>query len=194
MTLQIKPLFISFLLVILTFLSACDETWTPRPAGYFRIDLPEKEYVNYTTRCDFSADLPVYAKVEIVRTSTDSCWYNIVFPEFRAKIHCTYLPVNGDISAMVEDAYNFAFRHEMKANAITRMPFHYDSTHVHGMVYDLKGNVASPIQFFATDSLNHFLRGALYFNHIPNADSIGPVQDFIREDILQMMQTIKWDE
>lgn len=194
MTSLIKSSFIISLFVALASLSACNETFTPRPRGYFRIALPEKSYVNYTTRCDFSADLPVYSKVEIVKTSSDSCWYNIVLPEFKAKIHCTYLPVSEGIEGLVEDAYNFAFKHEMKANAITRMPFHSDSTDVHGIIYDLKGNVASPIQFFATDSTNHFLRGALYFNHRPNADSIGPVQDFIREDILHMMQTIKWEQ
>lgn len=194
MTSLIKHSFIFSFFVLLAALTACDETSTPRPRGYFRIELPEKSYLKYTTRCDFSADLPVYSKVEIVKTSTDSCWYNIVLPDFKARIHCTYLPVSNDISGMVEDAYNFAFKHESKANAITRMPFHSDTSDVHGMIYDLKGNVASPIQFFVTDSSNHFLRGALYFNHRPNADSIGPVQDFIREDILRMMQTINWDE
>ncbi|MDG1261466.1 MAG: hypothetical protein P8H59_01735 [Flavobacteriales bacterium] len=181
---------IGFLLLTLT---SCDEVFTPRPKGYFRIHLPQKEYLNYTTKCDISSDLPIYSKIEIVRTSSDSCWYNIVYPQFNAKIHCTYLPVKEDIGTMIEDAYVFAFKHESKANAIKRSELHENENNMHGMVYDLTGNVASPIQFFATDSTNHFLRGALYFSHAPNADSLAPVRDFIREDIIHMMKTINWE-
>lgn len=189
----IKLLSLCLLGLCMIAMQSCEEIYTPRPKGYFRIHLPQKNYLNYTTQCDFSADLPTYSKIEIVRTSADSCWYNIVYPQFNAKIHCTYLPVKEDIGTMIEDAYVFAFKHESKANAIKRSEIHEDDANIHGMVYDLTGNVASPIQFFATDSTSHFLRGALYFSHAPNADSLAPVRNFIREDILHMMKTINWE-
>jgi hypothetical protein len=43
-----------------------------------------------------------------------------------------------------------------------------------------------------TDSVNHFLRGALYFNVLPNADSLAPVQNYLREDVLRMLKSLEW--
>ncbi|NOZ45910.1 MAG: gliding motility lipoprotein GldD, partial [Chlorobi bacterium] len=67
----------------------------------------------------------------------------------------------------------------------------YDDN-VYGILYDIKGNAASSINFFVTDSTQHFLRGALYFNSKPNKDSLAPVVDFIRKDIVHLMETFKW--
>ena len=54
------------------------------------------------------------------------------------------------------------------------------------------GYAATSKQFFVTDTGKHFLRGALYFNATPNADSLQPVQDFLQQDIQHLLQTFKW--
>ena len=179
--------------VIAFLLSGCDEHYIPKPRGYFRIELPEKQFEVYQTRCPLTTEVPVYAKIEVVNTGEDSCWFNVVMPRYNARVYCTYVPVQSDLDKLFDDAYKFAFKHEMKADAIQRSTFENDSNRVYGMVYDLKGDVASPIQFFATDSTDHFLRGSLYFNHEPNADSLQPVIDYLREDIVHMMETIQWN-
>ena len=103
-------------------LSSCEETHVPRPRGYFRIDLPEKAYTRYEGSCPVGMDIPVYSQVELFKEydSADSCWFNLVFPRNNARIYCTYLPVHGDIDRLISDSYAFAFKHEMKADAITR--------------------------------------------------------------------------
>ena len=63
---------------------------------------------------------------------------------------------------------------------------------VYGILYDLTGNTASSVQFVLTDSVHHFFRGALYFDNVPNKDSIAPMSDYIREDIVHMMETFEW--
>lgn len=176
----------------LPLLMACDEHYTPRPRGYFRISFPEKHYQRYQTRCQLSTEVPVYSKIEVLQTGDDSCWFNVYIPEHRARLHCTYLEVDRDLNAMIEDAYQFAFKHEMKADAIRRTAFSADSSRVYAMMYDLEGDVASPIQFYATDSSHHFLRGSLYFEHIPNADSLAPVVHFLREDVVHLIEQIEW--
>lgn len=181
-------LFVPFLLL----LAACDEHYTPRPKGYFRISFPEKHYEAYETRCPLTTEVPVYSKIEVLQTGNDSCWFNVYIPQHNARLHCTYLEVNRDLNAMIEDAYQFAFQHEMKADAIRRTSYQEDSSRVFAMVYDLEGDVASPIQFYATDSTQHFLRGSLYFEHIPNADSLNPVVNFLREDIIHLLTHIQW--
>lgn len=189
------PLILNRLLLFfaaLVLLTSCDEHFTPRPKGYFRIGFPEKNYQPYNTRCPLATEVPAYSKVELLQTGNDSCWFNLYIPQHRARLHCTYLSVNGDLTKMVDDAYKFAFKHEMKADAIRRTTYVNDSAQVYGMVYDLEGDVASPIQFYATDSSAHFLRGSLYFEHVPNEDSLAPVIDFLREDIFHLMENIKW--
>ena len=61
-------------------------------------------------------------------------------------------------------------------------------------MYNLQGPVASPIQFFATDSCEHFLRGSLYLYHSPNPDSLQPSLAHIEKDIVHLIETLAWNE
>ncbi len=181
------------LLVLLAVaLNACEEHFTPKPRGYFRIELPEKDYKTYEARCGLQVEVPAYSRIELLSENPDSCWFNIYMPRQKARLHLTYVPVENNLQPLLEDAYGFAFKHEMKANAINRTVYQNDSTQVYGMLYDLKGDVASPLQFYVTDSSRHFLRGAVYFQHIPNADSIAPVLEFVRADALHLIETLRW--
>lgn len=181
------------LLALIILISSCEQDFVPKPRGYFRIDFPEKSYVDYQGKCPFSFELPAYAKVELIRSeSYDSCWFNVLFPRHNAKVHFTYLPVHNNLEFYLEDAYAFAFKHEVKANAISRTQYHNPDSRVSGLLYDIKGNVASNLQFYATDSTDHFLRGALYFEVKPNQDSLAPVIDFIKEDVVHLLETLEW--
>lgn len=187
-----RSAYLAAALVVIAIAQGCAEHYTPKPRGYFTIAFPEKEYRSYQPGCPLSLDVPAYARVEKLSEHPDSCWFNIYVPRYKARVHLTYVPVRGSITPLLEDAYNFAFKHEMKANAIKRSAYANDSSRVFGMIYDLTGNVASPMQFYVTDSARHFLRGALYFQHIPNADSIAPVLNFIREDAVHLIETLRW--
>lgn len=184
--------FIALVILALCFIG-CDEVTTPKPRGYFRIELPEHAYLPYQTEAALSLEVPAYSKVEL-RSQQDAETYkfNILYPQFKARLHCTYVPVKNNLDKLLEDAYQFAYKHEVKALAINKTRLRNDSNRVYGMRYDLLGNVASPIQFFATDSTDHFLRGSLYFSHVPNADSLSPVVAFIQEDIDHLIQSITW--
>lgn len=180
--------------VLLLFLSGCEEEVMPRPRGYFRISLPEKTYTPYSSSCPFDMELPAYSDVVIDRNmlSPDSCRFNVVFPRFRATVYCTYLPVSGNRDELIQDAYSFAAKHEMKASALRRTLVEDEQREVYGIIYDIEGDVASQVQFFFMDSTSHFLRGSLYFNQHTNPDSIAPVLAFLREDITHIAQTLKW--
>jgi gliding motility-associated lipoprotein GldD len=103
------------------------------------------------------------------------------------------MPVNNRLPELIEDAYGFAAKHEMKASALRRTLVSDSLRKVYGIVYDIEGDAASNAQFFLTDSTNHFLRGALYFFNPPNPDSIAPVLSFVRGDINRIAQTLQWD-
>lgn len=185
---------IAIALVAYLVLQSGREEGIPKPRGYFRIVLPEKSYTTFESACPVSLEVPSYSKVEIVRNqgSNDSCWFNIFYPRFNARIHCTYLPVGNNLEGMIREAYGFAASHEMKASGMRRTLLSDEERKVYGLLYDIEGDAASQVQFFMTDSTSHFFRGSLYFFNPPNPDSIAPVLSFIREDIVHIGETIRW--
>jgi gliding motility-associated lipoprotein GldD len=180
------------LLLFVIFLISCGRTYTPKPSGYFRIAFPEKKYVQSTENLPYSFEYPVYG---VIKPDTDKdaepYWINIEFPQFKGEIHISYKPL-GNLASFIEDARTLAYKHTIKADAINEIPVVIDSNKVYGMIYDIKGNAASSIQFYLTDSSKNFLRGALYFKTQPNKDSIAPVVDFFSDDINHFIYSVKW--
>jgi gliding motility-associated lipoprotein GldD len=184
------------LAVMVVGLSGCDDDeplFSPKPKGYVRIDFPKKEYVVYDNNCPYSFEIPKYSKpVYDQRTGADPCWFNLQFPQFKATLHFSYKIVNNNLNEYLNDSHDFAIRHEIKATGIEQLPVIRDSARVYGLIFDIGGNTASSVQFYLTDSTKHFLRGALYFNSTPNIDSLKIVVDFIKQDIIHLVQTTHW--
>ena len=187
---KIKYSIISIVILSIVISSCNNNKPVPRPRAYFRIDVPAKEYKIYDEACPFKFELPVYAY--IIKEKQDFCWMDLYFPENEATIYLTYKPINNDFNTHLEDSREFVYKHVVKADAIEETRWENDSLKVYGMIYDLKGNTASSIQFFLTDSTKHFIRGSLYFNVAPNVDSLAPVISFIREDIIHLIETFEW--
>lgn len=180
----------------LLFISSCgeeDEIFTPKPRAFMRIDFPKKEYKIYDSICPFSFETPVYSKV-VPDTDPGSqpCWLNIQYTQFNAQLHMSYLPVNNNLKDFLESSRDLAIKHQVKASGMDEQAVIRDSAKVYGLVYDISGNTASSLQFYLTDSTNHFFRGSLYFNAAPNIDSTKIVIDYLKKDILHMIQTFKW--
>ncbi|MFO7575800.1 MAG: gliding motility lipoprotein GldD [Bacteroidales bacterium] len=182
--------------IIITLICAgCRERLQPRPRGYFRIDLPEKEYLVYDTACPFIFEYPNYGELtESDDPEAEPCWFNIEFKNYRAKIHISYKAVAGNLPSLLEDTYTLAYNHTIKADAIRETPFVNEEENVYGLLYDIRGNTATAVQFYLTDSASHFLRGSLYFFASPNEDSLSPVISFFREDIIHLIETTRWNE
>lgn len=186
-----KNLFFTLLIVFI--LHSCSQDYIPKPLGYFRIDLPEKKYQSYIEECPFYFDYPVYACIKKSdMPGAEPCWLNIEFPEFKAKIHLSYKDVNGNINEIIEECRTMAYKHAVKADAIDEQIYIDSANFVYGMLYRIKGNTASGLQFYASDSTRHFLRGALYFEVKPNKDSLAPVLGFIEKDIIQLIESLRW--
>lgn len=181
---------------ILILHSACEEPYAPRPRGYFRIELPEHAYASYRPAdCPFTMDISKAATAYIDSGSgsrPDECWFNIVYPKYKATLYMSYRPVKSDLERLTEDCRQLAMKHVAKAAAIDEKEYFDQETKVYGLFYDLKGNSASPLQFWMTDSSRYFLRGSLYFYAVPNADSVAPVLDFIRTDVHRMAESLRW--
>jgi putative hemolysin len=186
----------SFMLFILSsfLLTSCDEEYTPKPKGFFRIALPAKEYKPFSASgCPFSFEMPVYAS-EARDSSPGSgpCFMDIQFPAFRATVYLTYKPVANDLQKLVEEHRSMTMKHIPKANAIDEEAYADPANRVFGSRYTVKGNAASSTQFYLTDSTSHFIRGSLYFYSLPQPDSIAPVLTFINGDIRHLVETFRW--
>lgn len=189
------------ILSVSLFFTACEEeSFTPKPKAYFRIDLPEKVYQSFQpSDCPYSFEYPLYAKVNRDTSffdgkTEDPCWLNISFEGLGGIIHISYKPITKEqtLFKLSEDAHKLAFKHTVKADFIDEQ-YIQTKNGVKGMLYDVGGNAASNVQFFVTDSTQHYLRGALYFSAAPNADSLEPVVKFVRQDMLHLLETFKWN-
>lgn len=191
---------ITAIFAILCILCGCKEIAVPKPKGYFRIDFPDKEYKSLnvaTSKPDLPLlfEYPGYGKISFdVKSAREQGWFNIEFPEYKAKIYLTYKDIKGDLPALIEQTYTMNVKnHISKADAIDEQIIDNPAQRVYGILYDLKGNTATSVQFYVTDSIKHYLRGSLYFDSEPNADSLTPVIDFFREDILHIIETLRWE-
>ena len=183
------------ILILCFFAVSCANDYSPKPRGYYKIDLPKKGYQSYTSACPFTFDYPVYASVvNDSARNAKPCWKDVVYPGFNGRIHLSYEPINSkaEFNQLTEDAHTFVFKHTVKATAIDESVISIPDKKVYGIYYTIDGNAASPVQFFLTDSSKNYLRGALYFHEQPRLDSIQPVLDFVKKDIDVMIRTFKW--
>ncbi len=192
-----KEIYILFAVLLL--LTACSQVYTPRPRGYFRIKLPAKSYrVFNEPGYPYTFEYPVYAKVVKDSMYFDTAaenpwWINIEFPGLDGKIYLSYKIIGKKYSLeqLVNDSHFLTYKNDVKADHIDQILYETPH-HVSGIFYDVGGNAATAKQFFATDSSSHFLRGALYFYAVPNADSLAPVTKFVEKDMWHLLETLKW--
>jgi gliding motility-associated lipoprotein GldD len=191
---------IPIILMVCSFYS-CRDVSVPKPKGYFRISLPFKEYIPFNDSAKrpglpLSFEYPVYGKISrMVDNPAEPGWFNIEFPAFKARIYLTYRDIKGDLADLIEQTYTMNVKnHITKADAIDEQIISNQEKRVFGILYDLKGNTATSVQFYVTDSTKHYLRGSLYFDAEPNADSLAPVIEFFRDDVIHLIETLTWKE
>ncbi len=166
----------------------------PLPMGYFRIDTPENQYKPSITSCPFSFGHSTQARLEFFDQGKggDKCWFDAYYPNFKARIHFTYKNLDGNLREFIEESRALTYEHHIKASRIKSELISRDEARVFGLIYQLDGNVASPFQFYLTDSVHHFLRGSVYVEAKPNQDSIQPVLQFIKADIEHLAKSLEW--
>ena len=186
--------------VIIIFISCKEEVVpVPKPRMYPRVEFPQKAYQLYDNeRCDYSFEYPEYAKIVKDnypygnKASTD-CWFNIEMPILEATIYCDYSPIENKekFGSLIQDAFKMVGKHNIKANYREENVIH-NAQQVGGLLFSISGPVATPYQFYLTDSTEHFFRASLYFNSKVNPDSMKIIHDFVKEDIDHMIKTFDW--
>lgn len=178
-------------LVVLLTLMSCGDDVLIKPKAELRLDYDKAVYSPYSNNCTYS----FYKNNIALITEKNNCGVNITYPQMKATLYLTYQEVNeSNLDSLLRDAQKLTYDHSIKAESIPEQPFVNPDEDVYGMFYMINGNAATQAQFYATDSLKHFLTGALYFEAKPNFDSIYPAVVYLRNDIRRIMETLKWEE
>lgn len=202
----------SILIVFLLMLTSCNSSFTPKPKGYFKINLPAHTYQRFDEPgFPYSFEYPVYAKIsrEADTTGNNPYWINIDFNDFKGRIYLSYKSINGksvykvkdyngyhdsvvvnNFENLREEAYKMTYKHTIKASGI--IDSFFTGPAGSGVYFYVAGEAATSKQFYVSDSSKHFLRGALYFDASPNEDSLSVVSNFLESDIRHMLKTLSW--
>lgn len=186
-----------FHILIISLLSACySPNYVPKPKGYNRIDLPEQTYQKLSGEYPYQFEFSKQAHIRPDSSKiAEDYWIHIIYPKFKADVQLTYKNVNKDpkfFAEFVNDSHKLINKHMIKASSveesILKTPLGKTAA-----VYELEGEVPSQFQFYVSDSSKHFLRGALYFRTATKNDSLAPVIDFIKKDIIHLLNTLQWE-
>lgn len=188
--------------ILILFIAGCtnDVIISPKPRSFPRVILPKKEYQKFDeSYCNLTFEYPKYATIKqdtdfLGGKAKNDCWFDIIYPSLNGKIHCSYYPIETDTSfeKLVGDAFQLVDEHNIKADYIDSNPIQKpDGTA--GFVFDISGSTASPFQFYLTDSTEHFIRGAVYINAQTNRDSLLPIVEFMKVDVIHLLNTFEFE-
>lgn len=189
------------LLLILSFSLAavsCNSDYTIKQRAYYRVDFPKHEYRSFDQpEFPYAFEYPVYSN--IVKDTNffegkpeNAYWINIDFPSLNGRIYLSYKDVRkNDFTKLVDDAFKMTYKHSTKATGI-KDSMMLTPNGIAGIFFKVAGNAATARQFFVTDTSTHFLRGALYFDATPNADSLKTVNEFLEVDMKHLINTLRW--
>jgi len=172
-----------------------DENYTPKPIGYFRLELPDHSYRHLDTILPFTFDYSNNAVLTFSEKDSGKYWIDITYPKLNASFNITYLPLHNNLRelALAEEKMIKFHIDYGKADDVEFSLIKDAESNLSGKLYDIAGKeVACPLQFWLTDSTNHYLRGSLYFNFAPNNDSLQPVIKYLRTDALYLINSFNW--
>jgi len=181
--LQILSIFIGILC-----LASCQEEVVVKPAAKLRLQYPVPTYEKVITACGFNFEKNKITQIE----KKPNCAINVSYPEMKATVYLTYQNIEDNLKELLQDAQKLTYDHTVKANEIFEQPRVDSINKVYGMFYMINGDAATQSQFYVTDSIRHFITGAVYFEAKPNFDSIYPAVVYLREDVRRIMETISW--
>lgn len=169
--------------------------YTPKPRGYYRVEAPIPQYIALPLEdLPYTFHVSTWIEVELPPAGDPAGWINLSYPSLGAKIYCSYLPLaDTSLEDLWEDARLFISRQAVHSRTIQEQEYSNPEANVYGSLFQLDGNTASPVQFILTDSASHFFRGSLLYDCIPNADSLALVTAYIREDIIELIQSFHWN-
>lgn len=190
---QNKIIYVLAFTGVFSFLTSCkEELPVPKPPTYLRIEVPASKYISYNDPCGFEFEMPDMFKLDSTKIATENCNRVIDLGPLNGSIFLYYWDVEKPLSFYINNANDEVGNHKLKATFIGDEQFKYPEKRVFGTRFELQGNVATPFQFYITDSTDRFLFAEVLFNCTPNYDSLKPTLDRFNQDLDQLINTFKW--
>lgn len=185
---------IIFTIFLLGLYSCTLDKTIPKPSTHLRLDIKHEGYNSYQSDCGYSFDVDKLFTVKDVMDSDGSltCHKDIDFNQLNGVLNFSYIIMDRPLKDYIDYALDKVDEHKVKASAINDSSFLFPEKRVFGTLFELKGDVASPFQFYLTDSTRRFVSGVVYFNSVPNYDSLRPTLDYVKKDLVQMIETFQW--
>lgn len=177
------------MLLIAVLATSCGGDTLPKPKAYLRLDYPMGKYLPLETNCPYTFGYNSLAKL---KEGKDCSSLMIEYPKMKATIYLNYKPIEGNLEKLLKDAQTLTYKQVVKADDIREQPFMNPEKKLYGMFYEVGGDAATNAQFYVTDNEKHFLAGSVYFYAKPNFDSIMPAASYLRDDMRNIMETVKW--
>ncbi len=181
-----------FIIILGLFCSCKEEAIQPKPKAFLALNYEDAKYDLIDLECPYQFKKNSEAEI-LPSKSNRKCWLNISYPKQKATLFITYNQIEDNLNELLKDAQKLPLQHSVKADEIEANLFENSTTNTYGTFYEVKGDAASQAQFYATDSIKHFLTGSIYFDARPNYDSILPAAEYIKKDIRKIMETLEWE-
>ncbi|WP_300435085.1 gliding motility lipoprotein GldD [Christiangramia sp.] len=186
-----KKLILAVIGVLFLCISCKDDNSQPKPKAFLALEYPEAEYQRVDIGCPYSFEINSLAEISPSRNRIP-CWINLDYKAMNAAIFITYQPIRDNLDSLLTDAQKLPLQHTIKADAIQGDVYTNSFNDTYGIFYEVDGDAASQAQFYLTDSTDHFLTGSVYFNSLPNFDSIVPAAEYLKNDIKHLMESLQW--
>lgn len=172
-----------------------EEPNSAKPQGYFRIATPEPNYITWDSLIPFTFQYNESAQFSILKQEGKNYWMDLHYPQYNASLKMTLVSLKNDLREHVVNEERMLMFHveKRKADDIQYSVILDPQAKLYGQLYDIVGKeAATPLKFWVTDSVNYYVRATLYFNFVPNNDSLEPVIKYLKSDVLKMIDTWKW--
>lgn len=176
-------------------ISSCTETnFTPKPPTYLRLELPEPIYAKFSDSCSYTFNLSkLYKASNAPDQSQGTCHKRIDLGPLNGMAYIRYWEMTEPLAYYVNSANDEINKHKQKADDIINETILRPEDRVFGSFFELQGDVATPFQFYLTDSTSRFLYCEVLFNSSPNYDSLRPTLDYLKRDLDEFMNTLQWE-
>lgn len=160
-----------------------------------RLEPPTPHYLSFNlSDLPYRFNVSSLAEIELPPENTNENWINIAYPSLGGKVYCSYIPITpATLARIEEESRELVQRQAKRTEVISEVAYTNPEEQVFGSLFLLDGESAAPIQFMLTDSNRRFFRGSLLYNIRPNADSLAPVTRYLQADIIEFMQSFRWN-
>ena len=172
---------------------SCNETNLPKQNGFLRIEFKEPYYSIYEETDTLFNFYYNSGSTDLDQIGNSQFLFD--YNDLNLSLNLSFYNIEGsqDLEKKSRDFSLILDTHTKKSNGVILREYDNNNRRIFGKLYEIKGDVASPIQFYLTDSISNFISGSVNLKFKSNYDSIYPSIQYVKNDILVLFESINWN-